>query len=205
MTSVRAAATRETLIAATESLLRAGGLAAVTTQSVARKGSVAEGTIYRHFESRDALIASTVCERLHGDFGQPAGVLERRAGRGPIEDALIEFVAAVLTLYSAAAPALAMLAADPQLAARSATALRADGNSPRQFGDRIAEFFGEEQRLGRAAGDIDKGAVAGLLVGACFYRSLMRHLFGEDPIGLSDGTFAAAVATILARGIRAQA
>ncbi|MBV8490211.1 MAG: helix-turn-helix transcriptional regulator, partial [Candidatus Eremiobacteraeota bacterium] len=68
MASSRASATREGLIDATESLLREGGLVAVTTQNVARRAGVAEGTIYRHFDSRDALIVCAVRERLRGDL-----------------------------------------------------------------------------------------------------------------------------------------
>jgi hypothetical protein len=66
----------------------------------------------------------------------------------------------------------------------------------------LAEYFEEERRCGRVARDTDAKASAALLLGVCFYRSLMRHLFAEDPIGLSDEQFLTAVAKIVARGVQ---
>jgi AcrR family transcriptional regulator len=175
--SARAAATREQLIDATESLIREGGLAAVTTQNVARRGGVAEGTIYRHFESRDELIVCAVRERLRGDFEKPAAASVR------------EIVRTLVSLHASGAPALAMLAADPALSARNAAAQLAEGRGPRSLLEAVAKHLRSST------------PAATLLVGACFYRSLMQHLFGEDPTGLDDERFASAIAQIVARGI----
>lgn len=48
--------TRETLLDATAALLAEGGLSEATTQKVARRAGVAEGTIYRHFLNKEALV-----------------------------------------------------------------------------------------------------------------------------------------------------
>lgn len=48
--------TREALLDATSALLVEGGLAEATTQKVGRRAGVAEGTIYRHFPSKEALL-----------------------------------------------------------------------------------------------------------------------------------------------------
>lgn len=47
--------TREALLAAAAELMAEVGYGAMTTAAVARKAGVAEGTIYRHFESKEAL------------------------------------------------------------------------------------------------------------------------------------------------------
>lgn len=175
MPSARATATRELLIDATEALLREGGLAAVTTQNVARRAGVAEGTIYRHFESRDELIVRALRERLRGDFA----TIDARG--------VPEAMTAVIALYATAAPALAMLAADPSLSARAAAALREDGRGPRELIASLAKRL----RITPAA--------ATLVVGASFYRSLMRYLFGDEPTELNDEQFSAALGEMLAR------
>ena len=175
MATARAAATRELLIDATEALLRDGGLAAVTTQNVARRAGVAEGTIYRHFQNRDELIVRAIRERLRADFAAPKTGGAR------------ELVAALVALHASAAPALAMLAADPNLCARAAPALISDGRTP------AALLSALSKRLHVAP------AVAALAVGASVYRSLMRHLFGDDPTGMDDEQFCGALADVLAR------
>jgi hypothetical protein len=76
---------------------------------------------------------------------------------------------------------------------------------PRKFAERLANYFAEEQRLGRISTAIDPHAAGGMLVGLCFYRSLIGHLFGEDPTGLADSEVPAAVTTILTRGMLGQA
>jgi len=200
----RKAETREQLIGATEALICEGGLSAVTTQSVAKKGGFAEGTIYRHFKNRDDLIISTMRERLAGDFDEAVAVLERRAGQGDLVENLRTFVAAILPVYTVMAPAVGMLAADPALAAQHAESMSAHCRGPRKFAERLANYFIEEQRLGRISAAVDPNAAAGMLVSLCFYRSLIGHLFGEDPTGLADSEVPAAVTTILTRGIIGQ-
>ena len=197
----KAATTRERLIGATENLMCEGGLAAVTTQNVARKCGLAEGTIYRHFESREELIVTVLRERLRGEFQAPVQALAKRAGQGALEEGLGAFIGAVLPIFALLAPVAGMLAADPALAAKNAQALRAEGKSPSHLLSQVADYIRDEQRLGRIAPDVDAGAAAGLMVGLCFYRGLMQHLFGEDPTGLSDAAVPGAVASILARGL----
>jgi AcrR family transcriptional regulator len=48
--------TKAALLDATAALLVEGGLGEATTQKVGRRAGVAEGTIYRHFPSKDALL-----------------------------------------------------------------------------------------------------------------------------------------------------
>ncbi len=202
--SVKAAATRKQLIDAAERLMCEGGLAALTTQRVARECGLAEGTIYRHFESREELIVTTLRERLPGEFAPHIDALVANAGRRTIEDNLREFIAALVPIFHNIAPTLGMLAADPVLAARNAAALQADGTGPGRTVDHIAAYFSQEQRHGRVGSEVDPRTAAGLIVSFCFYRGLMQHLFGSDPTGLTDEALPAAVATILGRGVGAR-
>lgn len=51
----RKAQTRDTLLRAAEDLLREGGFAGLTVQALAERAGVGVGTVYRYFESKDAL------------------------------------------------------------------------------------------------------------------------------------------------------
>ncbi len=195
------AKTREQLVDATERLICEGGLSGVSTQKIARECGLAEGTIYRHFSSLEELIVTAIRERLPGEFKPHVDALVARAGEGSLEENLREFIAGSLPIFSVVAPTLGMLAANPALAARNAEAMRADGNNPGQLLDRIAAYFREEQRLGRVPNDVDPLTAAGMILGLCFYRSLMQNLFGEDPMRLSSEQLPASLATILGRGV----
>jgi AcrR family transcriptional regulator len=54
--------TRETLMAAAAELMREVGFDAMTTAAVAKRAGLAEGTIYRHFQSKDALAESVFAD-----------------------------------------------------------------------------------------------------------------------------------------------
>jgi AcrR family transcriptional regulator len=193
--------TRERLIDATERLLCEGGFAAVTTQSVARAAGFAEGTLYRHFESRDELVAATIRERLPADFEHLLDDMIQRAGHGDIEANVADFIRAAMPFFTRIAPFVSMLAAHPPLAARHYAAMREMGKGPRYNHELLAAYFREEQRLGRIRLDIDPRAAAALVMGMCFDHSLMLQLFGEDPSGLTDDELPTTVASIVARGL----
>jgi AcrR family transcriptional regulator len=197
----KTARTREQLVDATERLMCDGGLSNLTTQRVARECGVAEGTIYRHFASREELVVTTLRERLPGEFQPHIDALMERAGRMDVEGNLRDFITAIAPLFSVIAPILGMLAADPTLAARNAAALRADGGGPHRLVDRIANYFREEQRLHRIPSEVDTRTAASILVSFCFYRSLMLHLFGDDPTRLSDSELPKALAAIVGRAV----
>ena len=203
MISTRKAATRAQLIGATEALICEGGLAAVTTQSVARRGGFAEGTIYRHFDSRDELIVATLKEHFRGDFEQAVERLLSRVGKGEVETNLAEFFGIILPLYATIAPAIGMLAADPALAAKNAESIRSEARGPRSLSLQIGQYLRAEQELGRVDKDANVCAAAGLLVSVGFYRALIVHIMCEDPIGIPDADLAAGIAGIIARGVGA--
>lgn len=201
MSTAAPSSTRERLIDATARLLREGGFPAVTTQSITRAAGCAEGTLYRHFESRDELVATTICERTPADFQRLLEEMIDRAGRDDIEANLRYFIAGAVPFFEWIAPLISMLAADPPLAVRHYQKLREMGKGPRHNHERLAAYFREEQRLGRIREDVDPRAASALVMGMCFDHALMLQLFGEDPSGLTDDELPVEIATILARGL----
>ncbi|MFP4635429.1 MAG: helix-turn-helix domain-containing protein, partial [Nitriliruptoraceae bacterium] len=51
-------ATRDRIVAAAVQRIATGGWSALTVASVARDAQVATGTVYRHFDDKDALLAA---------------------------------------------------------------------------------------------------------------------------------------------------
>jgi AcrR family transcriptional regulator len=197
----KSAETREQLIDATERLICEGGLTSITTQNVARECGVAEGTIYRHFPSREELIVTTLRERLPGEYRMHVDALLANVGTRDVEANLRTFITAIVPIFSAVSPALGMLAADPGLAARNADAMRADGAGPSHLIDQVSEYFYQERTLGRICPSVAPRTAAAMLVALCFYRSLMRYVFGEDPTRLSDADLSRELALIVGRGV----
>ena len=84
----RGAATRERLVAAALELFAGRGFHATTTALLAERTRIAEGTIYRHFSSKEALyneVTRQVCERglellADEEAGDRATAQERLAG-----------------------------------------------------------------------------------------------------------------------------
>jgi len=63
--------TKDTLLAAAAELIREVGFDAMTTAAVAKRAGVAEGTIYRHFPSKDALaqaVFADIWRRFNAHF-----------------------------------------------------------------------------------------------------------------------------------------
>ncbi len=54
--------TKDALLAAAAELIREVGVDAMTTAAVAKRAGVAEGTIYRHFPSKDALVENVFAD-----------------------------------------------------------------------------------------------------------------------------------------------
>ncbi len=197
----KSAETREQLIDATERLICGGGLSSITTQNVARECGVAEGTIYRHFPSREELIVATLRERLPGEYQTHIDALVASVGTRDVETNLRAFITAIVPIFGMVSPALGLLAADPALAARNADAMRADGVGPSHLIDEVAQYFLLEQAGGRICPSVAPRTAAAMLVALCFYRSLMRYVFGEDPTRLTDAGLSRELAQILGRGV----
>jgi AcrR family transcriptional regulator len=72
--SEREARTRATILAAARDVVRASGLTGAAIAAVAARAGVAVGTVYRHFPSRDDLIAEVVRETCGRELAAVAAV-----------------------------------------------------------------------------------------------------------------------------------
>jgi len=68
--------TRDRLISAAINLVAKDGLSAATTAAIAQKAGVAEGTLYRHFDSKDDLLIAAYRQKKHEIFVSAAARAE---------------------------------------------------------------------------------------------------------------------------------
>jgi AcrR family transcriptional regulator len=124
----------DALVEATIAELRANGYDGLTVRNVARRAKVAAATAYTYFGSKDHLVAEVFWRRLSA---LPDPAVDRRRSAA--------------TRVSAALRELALLiAAEPELAAASTTAILAQDPDVQRLRDRIGTAF--DERLRRALG-----------------------------------------------------
>ena len=193
--------TRERLIDATERIIRGGGIMAVTTKDIAQEAGFAEGTLYRHFPDKAALLLAVFGERLQGNFLALIRALPQRAGEASVAANLEELAAAAVQFFAQTAPLSAAMAADPGLAARHSAQMRVNGVGPEVSANALADYVRAEQRLGRVRADANPAAVATIILGVCYNYAHARHLYGEHPAGLPEDRFAHEVVRTLVDGL----
>lgn len=193
--------TRERLIDATEQIIRSGGIMAVTTKDIAQEAGFAEGTLYRHFPDKTALLLAVFGERIQGAFLALIRALPQRAGEASVAANLEELAAAAAQFFAQTAPLNAAMAADPDLAARHNAQMRAHGVGPELSANALADYIRAEQRLGRVRAEINPAAVATILLGVSYNYAHARYLYGEHPAGLPEDRFAREIVQTLISGL----
>lgn len=131
----------DALVEATLTELRANGYDGLTVRNVARRAQVAPATAYTYFGSKDHLVAEVFWRRLAAlPMPAPDG---RRSTRTRVAAALRELAL--------------LIAAEPELAAASTTAILAADPDVQRLRDQIGAAFNE--RLIVALGDAAEPAV----------------------------------------------
>ncbi len=169
---------RGEIVAAAAGLLRERGLQGVTTRAIAEAVPCSEGAIYVHFEDRLELIMA-VLEASLPEMLVPLHALKDRVGKGSVEKNLITAVEGLVRFQEKVVGMLCSLVTEPELRARFRERLGAEGRGPERGIRTLAEYFAEEQALGRVSGDVDAmQAARGLMAGA-FFHVFTEELFGR--------------------------
>jgi AcrR family transcriptional regulator/predicted DNA-binding transcriptional regulator AlpA len=95
-------ATRERIVTAAVDLFAARGYGDVAVSDVAAQAGTAKGSVYRHFESKEALFAAAVESVVAGVVGDVRAAADRAGGQ-------LEPSAAMVTLVMAATPGFMLL------------------------------------------------------------------------------------------------
>ncbi|MCK2219578.1 TetR/AcrR family transcriptional regulator [Actinomadura sp. ATCC 31491] len=187
--------TRERIVDAAEQVIREFGIAGATTKRIAAAAGCSEALLYKHFPGKEKLLLAVLLERLPA-LGPALTRLRLAAGTGDVAGNLTAFTLAALEFYTRAAGIAAGVIADPSLMAGFRAMLAASGSGPHLPILALAEVIADEQRRDRVDREIDPGAAASMLMGACFHRANLSYYV--DPPG-DDAAWAATLVDTLLR------
>lgn len=173
--------TRDRILDAAEQVLRSDGLARTTTRKIAAAAGFSEATIYKHFTSKEDVFVAVLGERLPA-FMALMTASRQPTGSRPIRETLIEIVAAGLAFYEASIPIAGSVLGDPDLLARHSRAMQEQGAGPHRPIEALATLLGRERDAGSLREDMNVGAAAALLLGACFQQAFLSRFTGDEPM-----------------------
>jgi len=189
--------TRDNLLKAATHLIQSRGLARTTTREIAREAGCAEGTLYKHFETKDDLFLAVLVE----SFPSFEAALElTNKGQTGIAGNLAEIAMAAISFFQKLLPAGVALLADATLLARHRKRLRRKDTGPRHLYEAVAKYIAAAQDLGRINRALDPLAAAALILGPCFQWVLTRMINGNPPLKLTDEQFCQQLAETLLQG-----
>jgi AcrR family transcriptional regulator len=184
---------RERILDAAADIMRRHGVAGATTKEIARASGYSEALLYKHFRDKDELMLSVLKERMppFTSMGVP--------GEGTVESNLVGIVHGGLRFYRRTFPMMVSMAAQPRLLQATRESLRKYGAGPQEPVRALARYLDAERDLGRVAPAADTGAVAALLMGACFQQGFLRYFAeGEDAADLPESFARELVRPVLA-------
>lgn len=186
--------TRQYILEAVERILQTKGLARLTTKEIALEAGCAEGTIYKHFQSKEELVLSAVAENLPDILA----LLEpQRAGQHPLETNLQNIAKTVINYYEKLIPRSAFLFADIELLGRFREWMQEQKAGPLKLFEPIVSYIEAEQELGRLNQTVQPFYFASLLLGSCFQYVFIRCFQGNDPYPVTEQQFIAGLVQTL--------
>jgi AcrR family transcriptional regulator len=156
---------RHSILAAARDVVRESGLTGAAIASVAARAGVAVGTVYRHFPSRDDLIAEVVRETCGRELAAVEAVV--RAGRPP-GDRLVAAVEVFATRALASGRLAYSMIAEPTTEAAEALRLVIRAELAELFASIVADGVATgpfERQNPATSGTAIVGAVSEVLIG----------------------------------------
>jgi AcrR family transcriptional regulator len=189
--------TRQYILEAAERMLQTKGLARLTNKEIAEAAGCAEGTLYKHFDTKEALILAAIEENVP-DFLMV--VSEDRIGQGSIEENVRAIARAAIRYYRKLLPLAAALFADMELLVHFRSWMQEHNGGPLNIYKVVASYVAGEQRLGRLQPELEPFSFAALLLGACHQYVFVQYFQGHDPFPVSEEQFVAGVVQTLLLG-----
>lgn len=182
--------TRQYILEAAERMIQTRGLARLTNKEIAEAAGCAEATLYKHFETKEALILAAIEENLP-DF--LTVVREDRIGERSIEANIQEIALAAIRYYRKLVPLTTALFGDMDLLAHFRNWMQERKGGPLSIYEVVAKYVAGEQHLGRLKPEIEPFSFAALLLGACHQYVYVQHFQGHDPFPVSEEQFVAGI------------
>src|SRR5215813_9119613 len=154
--------TRQYILEAAERMLRTKGLARLTNKEIAEAAGCAEGTLYKHFDTKEALILAAIEENVPR-FLLKVG--DDRIGEGSIEANVRDIAMETIQYYRKLLPLATALFADIDLLNHFRLWMQESKGGPLVVHQRVASYVAAEQRLGRIKPEIEPFFFTTLLLG----------------------------------------
>ncbi len=192
--------TREKILRAAITTVRAHGIAGSTTRAIAAEAGIAEGSIYRHFSDKIDVVQTAVVAFLVPSYRDYIGDLPGKAGTATPAARLREVLRKTMAFYRDLIPLMATLYSENALRDRYQAQL-VGGRGPHRASEAVAAYLAGELSLGRLPSGIDPQAAAQMLLGACFQQVFFEQTLGKERLQLSErALIAKMVQTLTDRG-----
>jgi AcrR family transcriptional regulator len=168
--------TRDRIVQVTAQAIHDYGVARITTKRIAEIAGVAEGTIFRHFETKNDLLLAALQRRGIPSLEMP-GI--EAAGFGTVRDNLAKAGHFVLRYYADVIPSIVAALADVGLLPDHRKWFQEHPFGSDRLAETVGAYVAREQRLGRVRTDVEPSFVAETLLGNCL-RQVLRHVFYRD-------------------------
>ncbi|HLV98008.1 MAG TPA: TetR/AcrR family transcriptional regulator [Ktedonobacterales bacterium] len=186
--------TRQHILEAAERMLQTKGLARLTNKEIAEAADCAEGTLYKHFATKEALILAAIEENVPHFL---TSVRDDLIGEGSIEANVRDIALAAIRYYRKLLPLVTALFADIELLNHFRLWMQEQGGGPLSIYERVASYAAAEQRLGRLKPELEPFSFAALLLGACHQYVFVQHFQGHDPFPVPEEQFIAGITRTL--------
>src|SRR5215470_2959181 len=189
--------TRNQIVTATRKLIEDRGIAHITTKQIAQAAGCAEGTIFRHFETKEDLLLAAVLV----SFPSFKESLISITGGSPRER-LRRLGLNIIRFFEQITPAAVAVLSDAELTRRHREVVRERNGGPQRLYTAVMSFIESEQASGALSPDLSSVHIASTLLGPCFFRVFTRLSLGKDAIETTDEEFVAGIVEALWEGIR---
>jgi len=189
--------TRQHILEAAERMLQTKGLARLTNKDIIEAVGCAEGTLYNHFATKEALILAAIKEN-QPDFFTVVG--DDRVGEHEISENVQEIARAAIRYYQKLLPLTTALFADMDLLAHFRLWIQEHQRGPLGLYEVVAKYVAAEQRLGRLKPEIEPFSFAALLLGTCHQYAFIQYFQGYDPFPVPEDQFVVGIVQTLLQG-----
>lgn len=195
-----ASGARSHILEAAEDLIVHQGFQAATTRAIAERAGCAEGSIYRHFPDKDALVAEIVRRRFPA-FLDLVSSLPERAGQRTVRENLEELAGAALDFHRGIIPLVVGPMTNHDLLLAQRRHLQQCGTGPMKVFAAVTRYLQAEKRLGRVSAGVSGEHATRVLLGTCFAQAFIEGMLGDEAFLGSDAQFAAKVVHTVMQGL----
>jgi AcrR family transcriptional regulator len=191
---------RAQIVRAAREIIAERGLAAATTRAIAERAGCAEGSIYRHFPDKRALLIECAKARFP-EFIELVASFPGRVGNATVSENLQELAAGAMRFFRGVVPMLSGVVADRELKLAQRQFFLETNTGPLRQLDALTKYLEGERRLGRVAAGTSPRHAARMLMAGCFAQAFLLELMGDRAAIGTDDRYARELVRTLLGGI----